>query len=108
MRADIEIEEFEDALVAVARIPEIAPYSKPCYVKTRGLYEGSFVRTGEGDRKLSRYEVDRLAEDRAQPRFDAQLVEGASVDDLDAELVAGFRFRARFRYRNRCEGLSWS
>lgn len=106
VRADIEIEEFEDALVAVARIPETAPYSKPCYVKTRGLYEGSFVRTGEGDRKLSRYEVDRLAEDRAQPRFDAQLVEGASVDDLDAELVAGFLRRERAASPRVFAGLS--
>lgn len=95
VRAEIDIEEFEEGLVVCAYIPEMPPYLKPCYIKARGLYEGSYVRTGEGDRKLSRYEVDRLQEERRQPRFDAEPVMEASPEDLDPELVAGFLRRER-------------
>lgn len=71
--------------VASAKIPETQPYQK----------EGSFVRSGEGDRKLSRYEIDRLAEERKQPKYDVQVVEEAQVEELDSELVEGFLRRER-------------
>lgn len=95
VRPDIDIVEFEGALVVVALIPETAPYLKPCYVKARGPYDGTFVRMSDGDCRLSRYEVDRLMEDRAQPRHDAVVVEDAGLDEFDDELVAGFLLRER-------------
>lgn len=90
VRADIEIVPFEGCFLVVAEIPELAPYQKPCYVKARSLYEGSFVRTWDGDRRLSRYEVDRILEEHRQPRFDEEAVLEASLSDLDTELVEGF------------------
>ncbi len=95
VRATVDVEEFEGSPVVVAKIPETEPYRKPCYVKARAIYEGSFIRTGDGDRKLSRYEVDRLLEGGVQPVFDAQVVPGASVEEFDKELVAGFLRRER-------------
>ena len=53
------------------------------------------IMMGKGDRRLSRYEVDRLTEERRQPRHDAQVVECASSSELDPELVAGFLVRER-------------
>ncbi len=106
VRACVRIEEFEGALVVVASIPETEPFQKPCYVKARGPYDGSFFRTGEGDRKLSRYEVDRLTEERRQPRYDAQIVERASSAELDPELVAGFLARERAASPRVFSGLS--
>ena len=106
VRADVHIAEFEGALVAVALIPETEPFQKPCYVKARGPYDGSFFRTGEGDRRLSRYEVDRLTEERRQPRHDAQVVECASSSELDPELVAGFLVRERAASPRVFSGLS--
>jgi ATP-dependent DNA helicase RecG len=41
LRPVIAIEAFEDALVVVARIEPLRPHDKPCYVKDRGLYQGS-------------------------------------------------------------------
>lgn len=106
IRAGIRIEEFEGSLVVVAGIPETEPYRKPCYVKNRGPYDGSFIRTGEGDRKLSRYEVDRLIEDRQQPRYDAQVVEESDTSDFDQELVDGFLRRERAASPRVFAGLS--
>lgn len=106
VRAGIHIEEFEGALIVVADIPETEPYQKPCYVKARGPYDGSFVRTGEGDRKLSRYEVDRLIEERQQPKYDAQVIEEADTSELDPELVDGFLKRERAASPRVFAGLS--
>ena len=95
IRADVRIKEFEGALVVVASIPEVVPFQKPCYVKARGPYDGSFYRAGEGDRRLSRYEVDRMTEERTQPTYDARPVPDATVDELDPELLSVFLARER-------------
>lgn len=60
VRADISIITFEGLQIVIASIPGMAPYLKPCYVKSRTPTGGSFIRTGGGDRRLSRYEVDRI------------------------------------------------
>ena len=88
VRADVRIAVSEGMPVVVADIPEFPPSSKPCYVTDRGVYKGSFIRTGDGDRHLTQYEIDRLVEERTQPHHDAEVIEEASVDDLDADLLA--------------------
>lgn len=49
----VRIAEFEDARIVAASIPETPPMEEPCYIKNRGMYRGSFIRTGDGDRLLS-------------------------------------------------------
>lgn len=95
VRAEVEQVPFEDGQVVVGTIPELQPAEKPCYVSSRGMYRGSFVRTGDGDRLLTQYEVDRLVEERTQPYHDLDVVEGATLDDLDKELVGGVIRRQR-------------
>lgn len=97
VRSAIEILPFEGAQVVVAEIPEISPLSKPAYVRGRGEYQGSFVRGGDGDRKLSDYEVGLLHANRGQPRDDREPVIDASVADLDDEAVATLLRRMRQR-----------
>lgn len=90
VRASIDIVEFEGAPVVVAVVPELPPHLKPCYVKARSRYEGSYLRMGDGDRRLSPYEVDRILGGRHEPRYDRQVVPEATMDELDGELVEGF------------------
>jgi ATP-dependent DNA helicase RecG len=94
LRPDIEIVPFEGAEVVLARIDPMIPADKPCYVKERGRYQGSFIRTGDGDRRLSQYEVDRLIEEHRQPRWDEEIT-GATLADLDGTLVEGLVARQR-------------
>ncbi len=89
VRADIGILEYDGANVVVAVIDEIPPRDKPCYVTSKGMYKGSFIRSFDGDRRLSAYEIDRLLEDKTQPSYDAEIVAGATMDDLDPDLLAG-------------------
>lgn len=97
VRGEIEILPFEDAYVVVAYVPEISPLSKPAYVRGRGEYQGSFIRGGDGDRRLSDYEVGLLHANRGQPRDDREPVAGASAADLEDDAVAALLRRMRRR-----------
>ena len=54
-----------------------------------------FIRTGDGDRRMTSYEVDRLIEEHLQPTYDLDIVPGATADDLDPTLIAGLLARVR-------------
>lgn len=95
VRADIEIVEHAGANVVVAEIDEIPPRDKPCYVTTKGKYKGSFIRSFDGDRRLSSYEIDRLLEDKTQPTHDVEIVPGADMADLDEGLIDALLQRQR-------------
>jgi ATP-dependent DNA helicase RecG len=96
-RAPIEIEEFEGARVVRLDVPELDPVEKPCFVGTRGTYGGSFIRGGDGDRRLTHYEVTQLLSNRTQPVFDRELVPGATAAALDSALVSAYLTRIRRR-----------
>lgn len=98
VRPDVEIVPFEGSLVVVARVPEMAPFFKPCYIAERGAYQGSYIRTGDGNHKMSGYEVDRLIGERKQPTYDADVVEEAVLDDLDPDLVGALLKRERDKH----------
>lgn len=95
VRADIEIVKYGDANVVVAEVAEILPRDKPCYVTVKGMYRGSFIRSFDGDRKLSPYEIDRLLEDKTQPAHDAEIVPEAIMGDLDKSLLDALLQRQR-------------
>lgn len=97
LRLQIDIEEFEGALIVRADVPELDPVAKPCFVKTRGAYQGSFIRGGDGDRCLTHYEVTQLLANRTQPTSDQEIVANAMMADLDDELVEGLLAMSRRR-----------
>lgn len=87
LRIGIGVEEFEGATIVRADVPELDPIEKPCYVESKGAYQGSYIRSGDGDRQLTHYEVTQLLSNRSQPTHDAHAVDGAEIDYLDPELV---------------------
>ena len=95
VRPQIEVLPFEGSLVVCARVPEMHPRDKPCHIRARSRYDGSFVRTGDGDRRMTPYEVDRLMEEHRQPTHDNDAVEEADLGDFDAALLDGFIRRQR-------------
>jgi ATP-dependent DNA helicase RecG len=97
LRPLIQLWEVDGRTLVSAEIPELPPDQKPCYYKGGGLPNGAFIRVGDGDRRLSPYEVQALFESRGQPQHDAEAVEGTSLDDLDRGLLQPMleRFRAR-------------
>lgn len=96
VRGDIEID-IVDGLHPVVRfdVPEAPLGDKPCFVQAKGRYGGSYIRGGDGDRKLSQYEIDRLVENTSQPMHDREIVPEASFADLDRELLDPYLERMR-------------
>lgn len=98
VRMEIEQVPFEKSTLVVARVPELDPKLKPCFISDRGRYEGSFIRSGDGNRHLTSYEIDRLLECRKQPRFDTEAVIDATLDDLDQATLSSIADRARKQF----------
>jgi ATP-dependent DNA helicase RecG len=85
----IDIVPFEGAILVLAEIEALPPVQRPCYITARGLYNGAFVRVGDGDQHLTPYEIDRLRENSGQPRWDEEPVPQATAErDLDRRAVA--------------------
>ncbi|WP_017539521.1 ATP-binding protein [Nocardiopsis halophila] len=101
IRAVITARTFESVDLIVAEIPETLPADKPCHLKSMGAYQGSFIRVGDGDRRMTQYEILALMASKGQPKEDLEPVPGTSVDDLDGQLVGAFleQLRARRPYR---------
>jgi len=79
---------FEGVILVLAEIEALPPVQRPCYVTARGLYNGAFVRVGDGDQRLTPYEIDRLRENSGQPRWDEEPVPQATAKkDLDPRAV---------------------
>jgi len=83
----VEIVPFEGAALVVAEVEPLPPAQRPCYVTSSGLYNGAFIRVGEGDQRLTPYEIDRLKENSGQPRWDEEPVPRATAADLDRGAV---------------------
>ena len=64
IRMEVEVFPFEGAKIVVAQVPSIDKHEKPCYITVRGPIAGSYVRTCDGYRRLSGYEVARMQEER--------------------------------------------
>lgn len=95
VRAAIDVHVIDGQSLVVAEIPETDVTQKPCYYRGAGLTNGAFVRVGDGDRKLTPYEVQLMLASRGQPREDETPVPEATPADLDADLVAGLLQRLR-------------
>ncbi|MGO1592665.1 MAG: AlbA family DNA-binding domain-containing protein [Ancrocorticia sp.] len=90
VRPEIDIVPFESGALLVAELDPMVSHDKPCYVTERGRYGGSYIRTGDGDLRLQKYEIDRLIEEKTQPSWDAEVVPGARISDLDEEVLQNF------------------
>lgn len=96
---------FEDSIILVAEVQEMSSVDKPCYVTDKGKYNGSFIRGGDGDVRLSQYEVERLIEERIQPKWDEQPVSEAGLGDINpAALKAYLDIQRERRPRTFSEG----
>lgn len=90
VRPDIEVITIDGKPIIVVSVYEMRPDEKPCYISEQGMYQGSYRRTGDGDIKLNTYEVDRLVEEKIQPRWDEEPVEESTNADLDRGILDPF------------------
>ncbi len=86
---------FEGATLVAMIISPVSFKDRPCYITLKGPYSGAFIRTADGDRHLTPYEIDRMRENREQPEFDLTPVPQASMNDLQPDILNGIVSRIR-------------
>lgn len=106
LRPTLAVELIEGKTVVAVAIPEILPEQKPCYYKTAGLQGGSYIRVGNSNRRMTDYEIFGYVSSRKQSKFDEEIVEGATIDDLDRAKLENYvaqlrRIRSRTPYTNK-------
>lgn len=87
VRAVFTVAELEGKLLCAAEIPAVDFADRPCYYLGRGRTKGSFVRVGDADLPMTDYELYSLEAFRKHLHDDERLVERASLDTLDADLL---------------------
>ena len=107
LRVDIRTESLEGKPVIVVSVPEAAPQAKPIYFKSTGLPRGAFRRIGSTDQRCTEDDLEALYASRQHESFDAGLVAGAELDDLDEKVIADYR-TARAEANPDAEELRWA
>jgi ATP-dependent DNA helicase RecG len=87
----IEAVDVGDRTVVVCDVAPVGRDQQPVEVRR----VGSFIRTGDGNVRLTGVQVQAMVARRTQPRFDMEPVDGATVDDLDAAAMG--RYIAKLR-----------
>lgn len=96
LRPSIDQVSFEGATVVVAEIAGLPPKEKPCYLRSSGgVYGNAYIRTADGDHRLTPYEIDLLRSNHGRPTFDLEPVTQASLEDLNPELLRKYLDRER-------------
>lgn len=95
LRPLIRVHDFEGVKLVVAEVPELDSAQRPCFYKGAGMTKGSFIRVGDGDRRMSSYEVQIMLSSRGQPREDEQGVPDAGLELLDQTILESFIARLR-------------
>ena len=73
--------------------PPTDPLHRPLHLKRKGAYDGSVIGGGDGDRRLTAYEVIQLLSNRSQPDHERAVGAGATLADLDPLKVSALHAR---------------
>lgn len=83
LQISADVAEVDGARILVAQVPVTAADQRPVYVKSKGVSTGAYLRTGDGDRRMSEAEIALVYASRTQPLYDREPVETATYGDLD-------------------------
>ena len=85
LRPDILAIEFEGKNIVAVKLDEIPQTMKPCYYKPNGIKNGSYIRIGDRDDKMTDYELYSLQTDKDHIFEDTRPNKRANFDDLNQE-----------------------
>jgi ATP-dependent DNA helicase RecG len=95
LRPSFSVEEIEGGTIVAVEVPEVAYDQKPCYHRPHRLQEGSFIRVGNSTRRMSDYEIYSFISSRTQPKFDAEPILEATLEDLDRGKLEEYQAQQR-------------
>lgn len=95
LRPEITVAEIDGKPVVAVEVPEVGAVEKPCHIRAAGIGQGSFIRVGPTNRRMSDYEIYGYQSIRTQPSFDAEPVAEADAGDLDQAKIDDYLSRLR-------------
>nr|BFE64802.1 hypothetical protein GCM10020063_093280 [Dactylosporangium thailandense] len=95
VRAEIFTVAIDGKNVVACSVPPTPRDQRPCHKRSLGPWAGSRIRVGDGDRRLTDYEVAVLLANRTEQKHDVRAMPDASVADLDQEALGRFLHRIR-------------
>ena len=90
VRAVFTAAELDGHQICAAEIPGIDLSERPCYYKGAGRLQGSFIRVGDADMRMTDYELYSLEAFRRHLHDDERPIERASITMLDTDSIAGY------------------
>jgi ATP-dependent DNA helicase RecG len=82
-------------IVVSAEIAELDISRRPCFYRGAGRINGSYIRTGDGDRKMTEYEVYSYEAYRKKLQDELRTADHASPEDLSADALEEYKIRIR-------------
>jgi ATP-dependent DNA helicase RecG len=92
--------------LVVAEVEELSPALKPCHHKGKDAFEGSYLRVGNTNQRMTQYQVWGYLSARVQPTFDAEPVPSSGVEDLNTVRVETYVDRIRSEHPRRLRGAT--
>lgn len=87
----ITAEQAEQGTVLIIDVPEAPAAAKPVHFVKKPLPRSAFRRLGSADVKCTEDDIALLYQQRRVVPFDATVVEGATMDDVDPDAIALYR-----------------
>ncbi|PZW36967.1 ATP-dependent DNA helicase RecG [Humitalea rosea] len=87
----VTAEQADGGAVLIVDVPEASPASKPVHFARKPLPGGAFRRLGSADVKCTEDDIALLFQQRRTTPFDATLVEGATMEDVEPDAIALYR-----------------
>ncbi|MBQ6606495.1 MAG: putative DNA binding domain-containing protein [Firmicutes bacterium] len=92
--------EYENRTIVSAEIPGIDFAERPVFYRGQGRIRGSFIRVGEADEHMTEYEIYSYDAFRKRTHDDLRVVENASTDFFDQELLSKYILAVKDQRKN--------
>jgi ATP-dependent DNA helicase RecG len=95
--AEIDAVTVQGKDVVVAIVPALPSRDKPCYRRSLGLSQGTYLRHFDGDVHATDEDIRGMLADQTPGQEDRRAVQDATIGDLDDALVGGLLKRMASR-----------
>ena len=106
LRPQISVETIDDKRMIVVFIPECGKHEKPVFFKNQSLPKAARRRIGSTDQQCTEDDLIVFYQDRKGQSFDEHILDDATLDDIDEEVIELYRQLRRDVDPN-AEELAW-
>lgn len=98
IRAVFSSVRYADVFIVACEIPACDYNLRPCYYRPAGRINGSYIRVGESDKKMTAYEVYSYDQYRNHVHDDERVIEKADISYMQKELIEDYIHRQKITH----------